>query len=104
MPGQRFATVDRIQDVNWGIQQTRDIFPTLVFDESHCKAGLIHIAAYRKKWNDRMGCWSDEPDKAGGHSEAADALRQLGQTAHADAKREAGSGTQKRRLANWRRT
>jgi len=51
-----------------------------------------------------MGCWSDEPDKAGGHSEAADALRQLGQTAHADAKREAGSGTQKRRLANWRRT
>ncbi len=104
MPGQRFATVDRIQDVNWGIQQTRDIFPTLVFDEPHCKAGLIHIAAYRKKWNDRMGCWSDEPDKAGGHSEAADALRQLGQTAHADAKREAGSGTQKRRLANWRRT
>lgn len=106
MPGQRFATVDRIQDVNWGIQQTRDIFPTLVFDETHCKAGLAHISAYRKKWNDRMGCWSDEPDKAGGHSEAADALRQLGQTAHSDAKRDAGKNfMQKRRgSANWRRT
>lgn len=106
MPGQRFVTVDRIQDVNWGIQQTRDIFPTLVFDETHCKAGLAHIAAYRKKWNDRMGCWSDEPDKTGGHSEAADALRQLGQTSHSDAKRDAGKNfMQKRRgSANWRRT
>lgn len=106
MPGQRFATVDRIQDVNWGIQQTRDIFPTLVIDETHCKAGLAHISAYRKKWNDRLGCWSDEPDKTGGHSEAADALRQLGQTAHSDAKQDAGKNfMQKRRSsANWRRT
>ena len=106
MPGQRFVTVDRIQDVNWGIQQTRDIFPTLVIDETHCKAGLAHISAYRKKWNDRMGCWSDEPDKTGGHSEAADALRQLGQTAHSDAKQDAGKNfMQKRRgSANWRRT
>ncbi|MDQ5917661.1 MAG: hypothetical protein QG660_772, partial [Pseudomonadota bacterium] len=48
----------------------------------------------------------DEPDKTGGHSEAADALRQLGQTAHSDAKQDAGKNfMQKRRgSANWRRT
>lgn len=79
MPGVRFEVVPRIEDVNWGIQQTRDFFPMLWFDEERCKDGLIHIEAYRRKWNDRQACWSSEPDKTGGHSEAADALRQLAQ-------------------------
>lgn len=79
MPGVRFEVVPRIEDVNWGIQQTRDFFPLLWFDEERCKDGLIHIEAYRRKWNDRQACWSSEPDKTGGHSEAADALRQLAQ-------------------------
>lgn len=79
MPGVRFEIVPRIDDVNWGIQQTRDVFPMLWFDETECKEGLAHIESYRKKWNERQAVWSNEPDKAGGHSEAADALRQFGQ-------------------------
>ncbi len=79
MPGHRFDTVERVQDINWGIQQTRDVFPTLVFDEEHCKDGIDHLDAYKKRWNERQAVWSDQPDKSGGHSEAADALRQLAQ-------------------------
>lgn len=79
MPGVRFEIVPRIADVNWGIQQTRDVFPMLYFDETHCKEGIIHVEAYRRKWNERQACWSSDPDKTGGHSEAADSLRQFAQ-------------------------
>lgn len=79
MPGVRFEIVPVIDDVNWGIQQTRDVFPMLWFDEEHCKEGLAHIENYRKKWNEKQAVWSDKPDKSGGHSEAADALRQFAQ-------------------------
>ncbi|MNR51153.1 hypothetical protein D3C85_1707840 [compost metagenome] len=65
--------------MNWGIQQTRDLFPLLVIDETRCKEGLEHLESYRKRWNSHQQVWGDKPDKAGGHSEAADALRQLGQ-------------------------
>lgn len=79
MPGVRWEVVPRIDDINWGIQQTRDMFPLIWFDEEQCKEGIIHIEMYRRRWNDRQGCWSSEPDKTGGHSEAADALRQMAQ-------------------------
>lgn len=79
MPGVRFEIVPRIEDVNWGIQQTRDVFPMLWFDETECKDGIVHIENYRKVWSERLQTWSDKPDKAGGHSEAADALRQFAQ-------------------------
>lgn len=82
MPGARWEVVPRIEDINWGIQQTRDIFPVLWFDEERCKEGLAHLENYSRKWNQNQEVWSDQPDKAGGHSEAADALRQLAQ-AHA---------------------
>lgn len=101
MPGHRFETVPRIQEVNWGIQQTRDVFPTYYFDEEHCKSGLIHIESYRKKWNERQGCWSDEPSKEGGHSEAADALRQHAQ-AHAGGMIQSSQSTMRRRRGSWR--
>ena len=82
IPGVMFHTVPRVDDVNWGIQQTRDVFPLLYFDETECKEGIAHLESYKKKWNTNQERWSDEPDKTGGHSEAADALRQFGQ-AHA---------------------
>lgn len=101
MPGVRFEVVERIPDVNWGIQQTRDAFPTYYFDEEHCKAGLIHLESYRKKWNERQGCWSDTPDKAGGHSESADALRQHAQ-AYAAGMLGVSSSNKRKRPGNWR--
>lgn len=79
MPGVKFEIVPRIGDINWGIQQTRDIFPMLYIDETECREGVIHVENYKRKWNERQACWSSEPDKSGGHSEAADALRMLAQ-------------------------
>lgn len=78
-PGQSFEIVPKIGDINVGISQTRDIFPLLVFDETQCAAGLAHVELYRKKWSTLTQTWSNEPDKTGGHSEAADGLRQLAQ-------------------------
>lgn len=104
MPGVRFEIVPRIDDVNWGIQQTRDVFPMLYFDETECKDGIVHIEAYRRKWNERQACWSSEPDKSGGHSEAADALRQFAQ-AFAGGQININRGNVKRSKArNWRVT
>lgn len=79
MPGVRFEIVPKIDEVNWGIQQTRDVFPMLHFDTLRCKEGIVHLENYKKRWNERQAVWSDQPDKAGGHSEAADALRQFAQ-------------------------
>lgn len=101
MPGVRFEIVPRIDDINWGIQQTRDVFPMLYFDETQCKEGIIHVENYRRKWNDRQACWSSEPDKAGGHSEAADALRQFAQ-AYTSGLINVSTRAWKRRKSSWR--
>lgn len=79
MPGVRFEIVPRIEDISWGINQTRDIFPLLTMDKVECAEGIAHLDSYRYRWNERQQVWSTEPDKSGGHSEAADGLRQLGQ-------------------------
>lgn len=106
MPGVRFEIVPRIDDINWGIQQTRDFFPNLWFDEQQCKDGIIHLEAYRKRWNERQQVWSDQPDKTGGHSEAADALRQLAQ-AYANGQINVNRGpalSTLRKARSWRTT
>jgi len=101
MPGALFETVPRIHDVNWGIQQTRDIFPLLYFDGTKCAEGIEHLELYRRKWNVQQGAWSDQPDKTGGHSEAADALRQLAQ-AYAGGLINVGKQTKPKRRGSWR--
>lgn len=102
MPGVRFEIVERIQDINWGIQQTRDVFPMLWFDDTQCKSGLIHLESYRKKWNANQERWSDQPDKTGGHSEAADALRQFAQAYTAGKLNIYKAPPRKRRNDSWR--
>lgn len=82
MPGHDFEIVPRIEDINWGIQQTRNVFPMLYFNVECCKEGIRHLELYRKKWNAKQERWSEQPDKAHGHSEAADALRQFAQAYH----------------------
>lgn len=102
MPGHKFEVVPRIHDVNWGIQQTRDAFPEYWFDEEHCKNGIIHLENYRKSWSDRLGCWSDEPHKGGGHSEAADALRQHAQALAGGMIQPPGRSVKRRSVGSWR--
>jgi len=77
--GGKWVTVPKVDDLQHGIQLTRQAFSSLTFDEAGCKKGLDHLKNYRKMWNRRLGRWGDTPDKQAGHSEAADALRQFAQ-------------------------
>ena len=80
MPGVSWRIVPRIQELLWGIQATSDMLDSYIWiDEEKCAAGLEHLKAYRRKWSNSEGRWSHIPDKSEGHSEAADALRQMAQ-------------------------
>lgn len=59
-----------------GIQTVRSILGRCVFDEAACKTGILHLEAYKKLWDDRLGCYKNTPlhDE---HSHAADAFRYL---------------------------
>ncbi|WP_036289560.1 hypothetical protein [Methylosinus sp. PW1] len=77
-PGWKFEIVPRVDDIQHGIQMTRDAFSKCWFDEETCQSGLAHLAMYRKQWNERLGVWSDVP-RHDEHSEAADSYRQFAQ-------------------------
>ena len=76
--GGQWVTVPRVTELSVGIQQTREAFSSAVFDAEGCKEGLIHLAGYRKQWNEKGGCWSDAPVK-NIHREGADSFRQWAQ-------------------------
>ena len=59
-----------------GIQTVRAMLGRCVFDESKCSIGIKHLEAYKKLWDDRLGCYKNTPlhDE---HSHAADAFRYL---------------------------
>jgi hypothetical protein len=76
--GGKWAIVPRVGEVVHGIQAARDVFGQCTFDEVNCKAGLAHLAQYKKEWNGRLGVWSDRP-RHDIHSEAADSFRQFAQ-------------------------
>ena len=71
-------TVERVPEIMRGINEVRDIFPTVSFDATNCVEGIKHLDSYAKQWDDRRGRWSDTP-RHDIHSEAADAFRQFAQ-------------------------
>ena len=71
--------VPRIPEKIQAVNKLRQIFKNLWFDESACKDGLMHLDEYKEKWSDTLQCFTGQPDKTGGHSEAADALMQYAQ-------------------------
>ena len=75
--GIRFNVVNRPQTKADSIQAARNIFPILWLDQRYCAAGLVHLEAYRKRWNERLSCYDDTPlhDE---HSNGADAFQTLG--------------------------
>ena len=75
--GIRFNVVNRPQTKADSIQAARNIFPILWLDQRYCAAGLAHLEAYRKRWNERLSCYDDTPlhDE---HSNGADAFQTLG--------------------------
>ena len=77
-PGQKFQIVPRIPRVIDGINQTRACFGTCYFDKDECADGIASLDAYRKKWDNRLGCFTDEAEHDR-YSNGADAFRQFGQ-------------------------
>jgi hypothetical protein len=59
-----------------GIQTVRSMLARCVFDEEKTSKGFKHLEAYKKVWDDRLGCFKNIPchDQ---HSHAADAFRYL---------------------------
>lgn len=66
--------VPKVGDVMDGIEQTRQYFKKVRFDEVACKEGITHLASYRKQWDEKLATYKDRPlhDEA---SNAADAFR-----------------------------
>lgn len=79
LPGQVFRIVPRITQLITGIQQTRKHIKGIYLDETRCKKGIERIEGYRKRFSRADNRFTDEPDKANGCSEGADALRQWAQ-------------------------
>lgn len=44
-----------------GIDAVRNIFHRCYFNEQNCGKGIAMLDAYRKEWNDELGCWRDRP-------------------------------------------
>ena len=76
-PDWDWRVVPRVQEKQHAIELARAKFSECWFDEEGCREGIRHLELYRKKWNARMGAWSEEPEKLDGHSEAADAFMQF---------------------------
>lgn len=81
-PDWRWEIVGRVHDFQAGIEILRNRMPEAWFDEEGCKEGLTHLDLYGKKFNSKLGTFTDQPEKQDGHSEAPDALRQWAQGFH----------------------
>ena len=81
LPGHNFVVVPRVTLLTTGIQQTRKHMKNYWFDEKRCDLGIKRIEGYQKKFSRQANGFVDQPNKANGCSEGADALRQ-----HAQAK------------------
>lgn len=79
MPGQRFVIVPRITELITGIQQTRKHMKGCYIDATGCAVGIKRLDGYCKKFNLAESRYIDEPNKANGCSEGADAFRQWAQ-------------------------
>lgn len=44
----------------FGIEAVRNAFPRFWFDESRCDKGLKAIDAFKKEWNDKLGCYREK--------------------------------------------
>lgn len=79
LPGQAFEIVPRVTELMTGIYATRKHLKGCYMDAQGCKDGIVRLEGYRKKFNRAEGRYIDQPDKANGCSEGADAFRQWAQ-------------------------
>ena len=76
--GINFRVVPRIDRLQNGIEATRKIFPRIWFDENRCDLGISALASYQYVFDEKTQQYGDSP-LHDWTSDAADALRQMGQ-------------------------
>lgn len=102
LPGHAFEIVPRIEQVITGIQQTRmKLAGNVYIDETECADGLAALDNYRKKYNEKLDAYTEQPlhDR---FSNYADAFRQWGQGYNATGPKQSLSTLRKSR--SWRTT
>ena len=67
------------KSIDAGIEDVRRLLDLCVFNKDKCESGIKCLEAYRKEWNDKLGCWRDRP-LHDWSSHAADAFRYLAVT------------------------
>jgi|SRR5579859_483227 len=69
--GKSYATIARELGLNvsivpldrnemYGIEEVRNTFPRFWFDQSKCDKGIKAIDAFRKEWNEKLGCYREK--------------------------------------------
>lgn len=78
IPGVKVRVVPRIPQKQMAINAARAKLAECYFHEKNCAKGIRGLENYRKKWNEAIGNWSDEPvhDE---NSHPADAFQQFAQ-------------------------
>lgn len=78
LPGETFVAVPRVDHLLNGINQTRNVFSTVFFDETECSDLVTALDHYRKVWDERQQVFTNRHvhDR---YSNYADAFRQFGQ-------------------------
>lgn len=79
MPGQSFVIVPRITELQTGINTLRKHMKGAWYDKERCAFGVERLRGYKKKYSTALAKFIDEPDKANGCTEGADAHRQWAQ-------------------------
>ncbi|QEL64769.1 hypothetical protein OTERR_12930 [Oryzomicrobium terrae] len=79
LPGEHFVIVPLITELVTGIQQVRKHMKSAFLDETACAKGIQRLEGYRKRFNRADNRFTNQPDKANGCSEGADAFRQWAQ-------------------------
>jgi hypothetical protein len=78
MPGARFEVVPRVNDVNNGIELTREKFPNVWMDKENCALGISALDSYVRTFNQRLDCFTNIP-LHNWASNGADSFRCYGQ-------------------------
>lgn len=100
LPNHTFETVPRIDDIQVGIQLTRNVIGTAFFDKVGCADAIAAWRAYRKVWDDKLQTWKDRPHHDWA-SHYADALRQWGQW-RALGSGGSSKGVRRKRATSWK--
>lgn len=90
--------VDRIDYLELGHEAVREIFPTVYIDSERCDRLIQCLDNYRKRWNDKLGCWHDDPVEDE-FIHGADAFRQFAQGYGGPPRASSGKKT---RARSWR--